>query len=587
MLLKRIITAFIICSLLIITLAPKHPIYAMESSRQGDSFTSALQSSIPIQPTITSHLHNRVRTILGIGGVTFWDIAIMPWTNNFDLLFSAIDELHEVMMEHDTRYRILRANMLDLRTIYNIGASYIDQLINTMQFHVTGDRRYLQQETRIVGSYGYLNVVQAPSVQNFTTYRGRRYWWETSDFFGGAQTVEIPLLFFQRIVHLEMWQPVEGGRHTGFIIDGRDWDVFIVGIEDHWHGPLQQHGLLAVHAGGGRVFLGASSFRPAWTNSLGVHFPAKSTIEWWYPHMQLGVELPPEIRPIPIAPINFWYDIDNLINSIMEETGIECETEDIIIIIPDADDWEPIFKERPRSYFIRRITNDGPCPVDPSNCCQCPPDIEGLIRSIMEEQLDDESPESWISRLIRGFSFPTFTFPAFSFPDWSFPDIPGWNFVSNFFENIFDNLITPLIDALLRLIEGLFSFDWIPSAITDFTLDLQPIRDAMPNFVEYFPFSLPFALYNTFRVIAGQVPMEVIGLTPQEAQVVLAHNQYMGITQFSSEAPRFEINLPPPFYYTFVFDFNDYSIFVSAIRWGILIMFVVGMIKTTPKLLRW
>jgi len=143
-----------------------------------------------------------------------------------------------------------------------------------------------------------------------------------------------------------------------------------------------------------------------------------------------------------------------------------------------------------------------------------------------------------------------------------------------------------------------------------FLFDFSGLFDSMPNLMEYFPFSLPFDLYNTFRVIAGQMPVETVGMTLQEARAFTAlmenpHQQdkimalhgghvafqlsYAGLEPMflTSTAPRFEIEIPEPFNYTFVFDMNDYTALIGVVRWSLLLIFVIGLYKLTPLLIRW
>jgi len=145
---------------------------------------------------------------------------------------------------------------------------------------------------------------------------------------------------------------------------------------------------------------------------------------------------------------------------------------------------------------------------------------------------------------------------------------------------------------------------------TPFLFDFSILFDSMPNLMEYFPFSIPFDLYNTFRVIAGQMPVETVGMTLQEARAFTAlmensHRQaeimalhgghvafqssYAGIEPMflTDTAPRFEIEIPEPFNYTFVFDMNDYTALIGVVRWSLLVIFIIGLYKLTPLLIRW
>jgi hypothetical protein len=145
-----------------------------------------------------------------------------------------------------------------------------------------------------------------------------------------------------------------------------------------------------------------------------------------------------------------------------------------------------------------------------------------------------------------------------------------------------------------------------------FLFDFSSMIDRMPNLMEYFPFSLPHDMYNTFRVISGQMPMQTVGMTYQETvafmamyenniniesgEIMMLSAQETGMqpmnltTQpmfLTTTAPRFEINIPAPFNYTFVFDMGEYPQLIGVIRWSILVMFVFALYKMTPLLIKW
>ena len=85
--------------------------------------------------------------------------------------------------------------------------------------------------------------------------------------------------------------------------------------------------------------------------------------------------------------------------------------------------------------------------------------------------------------------------------------------------------------------------------------------------------------------------METIGMTNREANAFITaqldNYEAYGIAPafINQTAPRFEMHIPEPFNYTFVVDMNDYPQMIAVIRWSILIIFAVGMIKTTPRFL--
>ena len=119
-----------------------------------------------------------------------------------------------------------------------------------------------------------------------------------------------------------------------------------------------------------------------------------------------------------------------------------------------------------------------------------------------------------------------------------------------------------------------------------FIFDFRFLLDLMPDLSNRFPFSVPFSIYNTFRVLAGELPVEMVGLSQLEINALMdtyhySHLEYrsIGIVR----PPVFTVEMPPPFNYTFVLDLADYQGFISLVRWSILASFAIGMMKFSMK----
>jgi len=134
---------------------------------------------------------------------------------------------------------------------------------------------------------------------------------------------------------------------------------------------------------------------------------------------------------------------------------------------------------------------------------------------------------------------------------------------------------------------------YVPTPPDDFIFDFSSIMDNMPNFIDYFPFSIPFDLYNTFRVMSGNMPIEALGMTRSEYAefVVFQAYGYEGITPTftlpTTRAPTFEFPMPEIFNYTLVIDLEDFRVLIDLIRWIVLLSFAFGLYKMTPKVLTW
>lgn len=177
-------------------------------------------------------------------------------------------------------------------------------------------------------------------------------------------------------------------------------------------------------------------------------------------------------------------------------------------------------------------------------------------------------------------------------------DVDVWlNHISNVLNNINAN-VRDLPSRIADILPGNsgstdidFDFTGIPET-PDFEFNFWPILDNMPNLMDYFPFSIPLDLYNTFRVMAGTMPIEALGLTRNEQVEFMAlHTQgYEGINPALLQAPpppRWEIELPDPFNYTLVLDLADFQPVINVIRWGLILFFTAGLIKITPMVIRW
>jgi|GEM_PF-4892719 len=131
--------------------------------------------------------------------------------------------------------------------------------------------------------------------------------------------------------------------------------------------------------------------------------------------------------------------------------------------------------------------------------------------------------------------------------------------------------------------------------VPDFEWDFSSIFGNMPNLMDYFPFSIPLDLYNTFRVMSGNMPIEALSLNTQERRELMALIEN-GYSYASIEPmflgglgtpPRFEFDLPEPFNYKIVVDLADFEILIAVIRWGTLMSFGFFLFKITPKFIKW
>lgn len=132
----------------------------------------------------------------------------------------------------------------------------------------------------------------------------------------------------------------------------------------------------------------------------------------------------------------------------------------------------------------------------------------------------------------------------------------------------------------------------IPEFDLDFSNNFNNIFDAMPNLMEYFPFSIPFDLLQTIRVLGGQAPIETLGMTPGEFRTFMSAQAFaygeLGIAPANLfPPPRFEIEFPAPFNYTWVLDLADYQRLINIIRFSVLVTFIVALLKLTPGVIRW
>jgi hypothetical protein len=92
-------------------------------------------------------------------------------------------------------------------------------------------------------------------------------------------------------------------------------------------------------------------------------------------------------------------------------------------------------------------------------------------------------------------------------------------------------------------------------------LDFSPIRE-LGAISGVFPFSIPWDLRNAFEILFGH--------------------------GWKVDAPKFEIDLTDTILnYKMEIDFNDYEVMAAVIRWGIMSMFVFGLIMGTGRLIKW
>jgi hypothetical protein len=93
-------------------------------------------------------------------------------------------------------------------------------------------------------------------------------------------------------------------------------------------------------------------------------------------------------------------------------------------------------------------------------------------------------------------------------------------------------------------------------------INLDPLK-TYGALTEVFPFSIPWDLWNTFGMI------------------------FSGGSS-RTNAPVFEIDLSGTVLnYTMVLDFQEYEVMARVIRWGVMSIFIIGLIISTGKLIKW
>ena len=346
---------------------------------------------------------------------------------------------------------------------------------------------------------------------------------------------------------------------------------------------------------------GTLAIRLSVTETLtdGWHGPIRGRVSRLGPGANISIPNPiiqPPPPPIILRPVNIIDQRNDVRVIIREISNVECDDCPVFIWLPDH---PRDLIDRPIIQIVIPPPKEEPCPIDPQHPCNCPEDLEAFVLALIPCPIEPENPcycpnideDGFITRIIDRFidlfsnendDSGWFSWP--SLPSFSWPDMPNWfpEFPS------LENIVETVINGLFSFIEELLKlFD-----LEDFTFNFQPFYDFLdnlPDFSELFPFSLPHDLYNLVRVIAGHAPMETIGMSHREATAFIAmqteHYNLHGITPtfINTEAPMFEMHLPEPFNYTFVFDMNDYPQMISLIRWSTLVIFAIGMIKITTK----
>jgi hypothetical protein len=139
-----------------------------------------------------------------------------------------------------------------------------------------------------------------------------------------------------------------------------------------------------------------------------------------------------------------------------------------------------------------------------------------------------------------------------------------------------------------------------------------PDLDFRMDLMDYFPFSIPRDIVDLVSALSGSTSVQMMGATGQE-RMILEHYWETGeispqgiqaIAPLSAAGrntrPRFEIEIPLPDFsggtintsnmttaYTFVFDLDNHPTLIAIIQLGVYLIFVMGLINITPKVIVW
>ena len=530
---------------------------------------------IPIQATSASNPFNALYSMIAVAGITpSWGMPLRWHTDEF------ISQMQGYPVEVTSGRSYTRVPFSTVRRVFND----ISWWVNNGAEHWRREGNQINPPSFYQGAMGTLH--ELPVFQQYNQVGGG----ETLRFRvnviadRGIQSVTINNNYFE-IIHIDI-RRIELHRN-GIRVSNLDTTV----------GGQGNSSLIIIQMNSGGLYLSA-----LYTTRAAVDGSYWNTGQRFFPNIRIQQEeISPPPSPIFLQPINIIDNTINIINIIKETTNICCDDCIVRIWIPDSPED---LRDRPITDIIRPRSGDngGQCPIDPLYPCRCEPlDEDGFFTRFWDRfalnfgnlgydhGYDDDGLSWWRQLLNWRPATPSWLDDLL---DFNWPSLPGLGAISDTLGNIWNSISdfgTTISDALTDFFGGIFDIDdttvW---TWRDLTIDFSPITNVMPNFQEYFPFSLPFALYNTFRVVAGQAPMEVIGMTHEEAAQFMSSHAYMDISpQFSTQAPRIEIDIPHPFNYQFVFDMNDYQVMISVVRWSVLAMFAIGMFKMTPKLLKW
>ena len=162
-------------------------------------------------------------------------------------------------------------------------------------------------------------------------------------------------------------------------------------------------------------------------------------------------------------------------------------------------------------------------------------------------------------------------------------DLPGIGGILGTIVGILQAILDAILDFLRRILDAILALPngiiYLLQRILDFLssiagaialaivgtmeLDFQPLEELRVGIVSTFPFSIPWDLRNAFLAMFGGS----VAATP---------------------APVFEIDLTDTVLNsTITIDFAEYETMAVVVRWGIMGLFVVGLVMATGRLIQW
>jgi len=599
----------------ILVLVQVQPVHAIQpNSPQHENITA------PIQPAIAS-TPLALYSLFAMGGIFIPDFGLPHMSLQWHLENASINlnnyRVGYLQDDTGTWVRYAEIPVSTLTTLFEDVRNWIDTDLTFWQ-RVGNQINPPNTSDEVLGTIERIALVQEPPEAGWGVSRFPRW-------IAGPRSATINGLNFE-ITDVVEWRTGNPAGYWRFIRAFRE-STFIGYRRFTYDRPLtqaQEHitdvGLVLVRRANGNIYIAVSYsmiFHPH--PSLGMAPREVNNVFLTSQRIDLQPILPaPE--PIFLSPLNILDSPTTIIDQIRNRPGIECDNCTVLIWLPD----DPTdLRDRPIDEIIITRPDDSGndnendndyCPYDPTNQCQCEPlDEYGFFNRFWARFYeafvgvvnDDGTVDGgWFAPIINLISslfnnmtniITTLLERVLSLLDTLLGGILSLlenalgllRYVLDFLGRVVEilgNLLETLIDGLLGMVLGIFE----SIAFADFNFDFSPLLERVPNFMEFFPFSLPMALYNTFRVTTGQAPINVIGMTLEESNAYIASFSYAGVTpHFSLEAPRIVMDIPAPFNYEFVFDMNEYPLFIALVRWSTLAIFAIGMMKMTSKIIRW